>query len=210
MHMTRQRYVLLSVAAALAVAGVTVAQVGSAQTTGPLSCTTNTPTVSVNQTAVFTATGGNGAYTWSGDNLNVSNPVGAQFSASYPATGTYIIHVMSGGQLAGCALIVVSNSATSTGLVCTPANQTVALGNTASVSASGGTGAYTWSAPGLTINNPYGTGFNANFATAGVKTINVTSGNATASCVVNVAAGGGTSVTPGLPNTGGGYGRWGS
>lgn len=209
--MTRQRYVLISIATAIAVIGMTMAQVGSAQTTGPLSCTTNTPTVTANQTAVFTAMGGNGSYTWSGDNLNVTNPTGSQFSVSYPATGTYTIHVMSGGQFAGCALTVVSGAAPSNnGLACTPASQTVSLGQTAHVSASGGDGTYTWSAPGLTINNPYGTGFDANFATGGVKTITVSSGNSTASCLVNVLVNSGTPSTPGLPNTGGGYGHWGS
>jgi len=207
--MTRQKYALISLAAALAVVGVTFAQVGSAQTTGALSCTTNTPQVGINQTAVFTATGGTGSYSWSGDNLNVANPTGSQFSVSYPTVGTYIIHVMSGGQLAGCALTVTSsNSSSSNGLSCTPANQTIALGQTAYVSASGGTGTYAWSAPGLTITNPYGTGFNANFATAGAKTISVTSGTSTAVCVVNVLANSGTPTTPGLPDTGGGYGHW--
>ncbi len=208
--MTRQKYVLISLAATLAVAGITFAQLGSAQTTGTLFCTTNTPQVGINQTAVFTATGGTGSYSWSGDNLNVTNPTGSQFSVSYPTVGTYIIHVMSGGQLAGCALTVTSSnsSSSSNGLSCTPANQTVSLGQTAYISASGGTCTYTWSAPGLTINNPYGTGFNANFATAGVKTISVTSGASTAACVVNVLANAGTPSTPGLPNTGGGYGHW--
>jgi hypothetical protein len=95
--------------------------------------------------------------------------------------------------------------------MCSPAVQNVTLGQTAAVTASGGTGTYVWSSPDLTIANPSGTGFSANFASVGLKNLTVASGGAVATCQVNVTAG--TTppvtppVTPGLPNTGGGYGK---
>lgn len=207
MKMTKQRYFLVSLAAALAVAGMTFASVGFAQAYGPLSCSTATPTVGVNQTAIFTARGGNGAYSWSGQNLLLTNPTGTQLSVSYPNPGTYTVNVMSSGQLAGCA-VTVAASVPAGSVTCSPASQNIALGQTAYVSASGGTGSYTWSSPGLTIANPNGSGFNANFATVGTKTITVSSSDGTsAACTVNVLASGTASSTPGLPNTGGGYGQ---
>ncbi len=208
MKITRQKYVLASLAAALVVTGMTFASIGFAQTYGPVSCGTATPTVGVNQTAIFTASGGNGAYSWSGQNLNLNNPTGTQFSVSYPSPGTYTVNVMSSGQIAGCTVTVVGSVPTGS-ISCSPASQNVTLGQTAYVSASGGTGTYTWSSPDLLINNPNGSGFNANYATVGTKTITVSSGNGTsAACTVNVLASG-TAVTntPGLPNTGGGYGQ---
>jgi O-acetylhomoserine/O-acetylserine sulfhydrylase-like pyridoxal-dependent enzyme len=60
----------------------------------------------------------------------------------------------------------------------------------------------------MTITNPTGSGFTANYASTGVKTLTVSSGSASAACIVNVLAGGTVPpVTPSLPNTGGGYGQ---
>lgn len=205
--MINRRYLLLSLATAIGITAASFAAPGLAQST--LSCSTPTPVVSPNQTAVFTAFGGTGSYTWSGQNLSVTNPTGSQFSVSYPATGSYTISVASGGQVATCGLTVSAggSSSSSGGLSCTPAVQNVTLGQTAFVSAAGGTGSYTWSAPGLLVTNPTGSGFSASYASAGTKAITVTSGSASASCIVNVLAGGSSGASPGMPNTGGGYGQ---
>lgn len=88
-------------------------------------------------------------------------------------------------------------------LVCTPATQNVTLGGTATVNATGGTGSYTWSAPELDVTNPTGSGFIANYATTGTKTITVMSGNDTATCTVHVLAAS-APTTPGVPATGAG------
>ncbi len=103
---------------------------------------------------------------------------------------------------------MMASAQTTTTLTCAPATQNVTLGNNAAVTASGGDGTYTWSAPGLNIVNPTGTGFSANYASIGMKTITVTSAGQTASCTVNVLASSATSTptttstTPGLPSTG--------
>ena len=100
---------------------------------------------------------------------------------------------------------------TTTTVSCSPATQNAQVGQAVSVSATGGTGSYTWSSPDLTISNPSGTGFSAIFNSPGVKTISVASGGQIAVCAVTVA---GTTTTPTtpvptptLPNTGGGFGR---
>jgi len=215
--MNTRRYILLSGAAGILVTGLTLAGVGFAQVGGAPFCSTNTPTVGVNQAAVFTATGGNGLYQWSGDNISTNNATGSQFTVSYPNPGTYIIRVMSNGGTATCPLTVVPNavpvpSPNSNTLACYPASQSVAVGQTATLSASGGNDTYTWSASGLSINNPFGSGFSATYATPGTQTVTVTSGGVSASCIVQVYGSTYTPPTtyvpPGLPNTGGGYGQW--
>ncbi len=121
----------------------------------------------------------------------------------------YGITVTSGGQAATCNMTVVAPATTGT-LMCSPATQNVTLGQTVSFAATGGSGVYTWSSPDLTINNASGSGFSANYASTGVKTMTVTSAGNVATCAVNVLAGAVTPppvVTPGLPNTGGGYGK---
>ncbi len=203
---TNKKYFLLSLVTAIAVAGMSLGSLGFAQTVTPLACSVTPSSVAANQAAIFTATGGNGTYAWSGPNLSVTNSSGSQFAVSYPNPGVYTITVASGGQTASCNTTVVA-SASSGGLMCSPATQNVTLGQTANVSAAGGNGAYVWSSPDVTITNANGSGFSINYASTGLKILTVTSAGAVATCEINVLAGAVTSVTPGLPNTGGGYGH---
>jgi len=201
---TNQKYVAVSLATMLAVTAMTLGTFSFAQTVTPVGCSIGTASVAPNQAVTLTASGGNGSYTWSGPNLNITNASGNQFAVSYPNLGSYPVTVTSAGQSATCTVNVTAPVSTGS-LFCSPAVQTVALGQTASVSASGGNGSYIWSAPDLTISNPTGSGFSASYATTGVKTIYVASAGLVASCSFNVIANSGS--TPGLPNTGGGYGR---
>ncbi|MEK7611880.1 MAG: PKD domain-containing protein [Patescibacteria group bacterium] len=196
-----QKYLFLSIAAILAIGAMSLGSFVFAQTATPLACNMSASSVMTNQSATLTATGGTGSYVWSGQNLNVTNPTGSQFSVSYPNPGTYSVVVTSGNQTATCGVTVTT--ATSTGnLMCLPTSQNVVLGRTATFSATGGNGAYVWSSPDLVITNPNGTNFTANFASLGSKTITVRSGELSSTCAVNVLSAAGT---PGLPNTGGGY-----
>lgn len=207
MKTNSRKYAALSLLTAAAVLGMSMGSLGFAQTVTPLTCTVGASSVNVNQAAVLTAAGGNGTYSWSGTNLNVTNSSGSQFAVSYPSAGAYTVNVTSAGQTASCVVTVVTPAATGA-LMCSPATQNVTLGQTASVSASGGNGSYTWSSPDLSINNPTGSGFSASYASTGLKTLTVTSNGATATCDINVLANTGTTpVTPSLPNTGGGYGQ---
>ena len=173
-----------------------------AQTVPTLSCSPGTASVHVGEAALFTATGGNGNYSWSGQNLVVSNANGVQFTATYPSPGVYTITVSSAGQTANCTaqVTVVASGSVS----CLPVTQNVAIGQPALFTATGGNGSYVWSGDGLTLNNPTGSGFQATYSAAGAYNVRVTSNGQTASCVVNVLAAG--SSDPGLPNTGFGGG----
>ncbi len=206
---TNKIYVFLSIATILAVTTLSMGAPSFAQSV-PLSCSAGVSPVNVNQAAVFTAAGGNGTYAWSGTNLNITNAAGTQFAVSYPTAGTYTVVVSSAGASATCNVTVVNNTTTGA-LTCSPAVQNVTLGQTASVSATGGNGTYTWSSPDITITNPNGSGFSVNYASTGLKTMTVTSGGAATTCAINVLASTGVPVppvtTPGLPDTGGGFGQ---
>jgi len=204
---TNQKYFLLSMVAMLTVTGMSLGALSLAQTVTPLTCSAGAASVNTNQAMTLTATVGNGTYAWSGQNLNVTNSAGSQFAVSYPNPGVYPVTVTSAGQSATCNVNVVASTVTGD-LTCFPVTQSVTLGGAINVSASGGNGTYTWSSPDLSISNPSGSGFSANFGSTGLKTLTVTSAGLVATCTVNVLASGTVIppvTTPGLPNTGGGY-----
>jgi len=203
---THQKYLALSVVTALTAVGASLGSLGFAQTVTPLTCSVANATVSTNQSAILTASGGNGIYQWSGTNLNITNSAGSQFAVSYPNPGVYTITVTSAGLNASCSFTVVA--ATTGTLTCSPASQNVTLGQTATYAATGGNGTYAWSSPDLTITNASGSGFSASYASTGLKTLTVTSAGNTATCFTNVLQGAVVippPVVPGLPNTGGGF-----
>ncbi len=207
---TNKKYALLSIVTAVATVGLSLGALSFAQTVTPVSCSAAVSTVAPNQAAIFTATGGNGSYVWSGTNLNITNATGNQFAVSYPTPGVYTIVVSSAGFSGSCTMTVAGTIA-SGALVCSPAVQNVVLGQTATFTATGGNGTYTWSSPDLTITNASGTGFSASYASTGLKLMTVSSQGVLATCSVNVLSNGGTvtppPVTPTLPNTGGGFGQ---
>ena len=204
---TTKKYLLLSLVTVLTVTGMSIGSLGFAQTVTPLVCTLGVASVRANQAEILTATGGNGAYFWSGPNLNITNTAGNQFAVSYPTPGTYLVTVASAGQTATCSVIVTAAASTGS-IACSPAVQSVTLGQTVSVSATGGDSTYVWSSPDLTIINPNGSGFSANYASSGLKTLTVTSAGLMDTCAINVLSNVVTPpVTPGLPSTGGGFGQ---
>lgn len=204
-----KKYLFVSAVTTLAVVGMSFSALSFAQVVIPVSCSTVTSTVLPNQAVVFTAVGGNGSYVWSGTNLNITNAVGSKFAVSYPNAGVYTILVSSGGFSGSCSM-TVSGTPTTGALACSPSVQNVSLGQTASVTATGGNSSYTWSSPDLSISNPNGSGFSASYASTGLKTLTVTSGGNVDTCQINVLANAPVvtpPVTPGLPSTGGGFGQ---
>lgn len=194
----------------IAITSMSFGAIGLAQTVTTLGCSVSVTPVITDQAIVLTAVGGNGTYHWSGYNLDVTNAAGTQFAVSYPNAGTYPITVTSGGQSATCNVSVVAGP--STGILrCLPATQNVLLGQTVSMTASGGNDSYVWSSPDLNIANPTGSGFSANYASVGLKTLTVSSNGSQATCAINVLVDSTVSnspvTTPGFPNTGGGYGE---
>ncbi len=151
-------------------------------TSPELVCTPPTQTAQAGQTVTVNAAGGTGSYNWSAPGGSTSTGTGASFSTSFASSGTNTITVTSGQQTATC-MVTVPVIPT---LVCTPPSQTVQIGQMASVAASGGTGTYSWSAPGGSTSTGSGASFSTSYATPGANTISVVSGQQSATCTVTV------------------------
>lgn len=96
-------------------------------------------------------------------------------------------------------------------LTCSPANQTVLRGATASFVAQGGVGTYTWATADRVYLN-IGPSLNTQLISSGSQAVYVTSGSQTATCYVTVLPSGSvlgaSTQAPGLPNTGFGSNAW--
>lgn len=91
-----------------------------------------------------------------------------------------------GNALTATAAITVTSQPT---LTCSPLSQAVLLNQTASLSASGGTGNYQWSAPGGSPDLGNQQAFSTSYSSTGDKTVTVTSGSQDEDCTVSVSAG---------------------
>ena len=156
----------------------------------------------------------------SGTHLSVVGPYSVEAQTVEHYTASYSIgcnNTVSNGSEATCVITMSPSGAYSSAptlypypyanpaMFCAPAYQTVTLGQTATMTAVNGAGAYNWS----TADQTYlGVGPLLNIAprAAGVQTVNVTSGTQTVTCTLNVvAANGPVSFThptaPSTPNT---------
>lgn len=147
----------------------------------PPVCAPPVQTVGINELATLTATAGDGTFRWDAPGGSVSSGTGATFTTSYAMPGTHWVNLTSGGVSTNCRVIVAAPT-----LVCAPSNQTVAVGAPAQMNATGGTGTYTWSAPGSQTPNGSGGSFTTTYEAEGSYTVTVTSGDATATCAVSV------------------------
>ena len=132
----------------------------------------------------FSVTGGSAPYTWAAPGGSPASGTGTTFTSTFPASptgATHTVTVTSGSQTATCTVTIPP---TILGLVCLPPTQNVNPGQLASLSASGGTGSYSWSAPGGATTTGTGATFSTSYATAGTRTVQVTSGEQTVSCTV--------------------------
>lgn len=93
--------------------------------------------------------------------------------------------------------------AATTTLSCGPSSRTVATGQLATFSASGGNGNYVWTAPQMAARS--GNTLTVFYTTPGTSSVTVASGSQTATCNVTITGSVlGDNTTPGLPNTGAG------
>ncbi|MCL5667249.1 MAG: hypothetical protein M1383_05780 [Patescibacteria group bacterium] len=154
-----------------------------------LTCSPASQNANIGQVAFFTATGGNGNFTWSAPGGSPSIGSTASFSTSYSFAGSKTVIVSSGGESATCGVVVAAPSQT---LTCSPASQNVNVNQNASFTATGGTSPLAWSAPGAISGTPSQdtrTFSNVKYSSAGAKTVTVSSSDGqTAQCSVQVAA----------------------
>ena len=111
----------------------------------PLDCSPSTQRVPVGAGAALTSGGGKPPYTWTAPGGNNPGPVtGNSFSPAYAAPGTYTIGISDGSspqQSSSCQVVVAAP------LACAPSTQAALVGDTVTLSATGGTPPYTWTAP---------------------------------------------------------------
>lgn len=100
-------------------------------------------------------------------------------------------------QLATLTFTVPTEQQPPAALTCVATSIVANVNDAVTFTATGGTGSYTWSAPGSTSATPSGSQLtNVRYASAGTKTVTVTSGSQTANCSVNINQ----SVTPTNPS----------
>ena len=118
-----------------------------------------------------------------------------------------LLSVVTAVAVVGLSVSALSMAQSVTPVACSSNVSSVLVNQSEVLSATGGNGTYVWSSPDLSIANPNGSGFSASYGSIGVKTLTVTSGGLVTTCSVNVLSDPVITVTPGLPNTGGGYGK---
>jgi len=200
--------------AGLKVATVTVTS-GGQSATANCSTTVSTPTPNLSAscsaspasvqlggatTWTATASGGTGAYTYSWTGTEGLSGASNTVSQTYPSAGSKVatVTVTSGGQsaTANCSATVTSPSSPNLAVSCTSSPSSVTSGQAATfiATATGGSGAYTYSWSGVCTG--VGSTCNNNISGSGTQsaTVLVTSGSqtATANCSVSV----GQSCTP--------------
>lgn len=179
---------------------LTVSTTPTATTTPLLSCNPTGQTVSVGQSATINATGGSGSgFTWFAPGGSPATAAGTPFSVTYNTPGFKTVTVASGGQQAACTVTVTSPiqsvsppvSPSLPPLACSPATQTVLIGQSTSFQATGGIGingqTYTWSAPGGSPTSGTGSAFSPSYQTVGTKIVTLTDAlGASTTCTVTV------------------------
>jgi len=145
-----------------------------------LVCSPATQTVGVGRPASFTATGGQASKSWASPSGSPASGSGATYSTTYAGTGSYTVTLTSGPQTDTCAVTVEP------ALTCSPASQNVATNQAASLSASGGTGSYSWSAPGGNPSTGTGSPYSVSYPGLGTYTVTLSSTYQTTTCTVVV------------------------
>lgn len=167
-----------------------------------LTCSPSSANVAVGQQVTFTASGGNGTYSWNAPGMATQS--GSSLTVYYPWSGGSFLTVSSGNQTAVCNVTITGSVLGDSTLSCGPLTRSVAVGVRTTFAASGGTGSYVWTAPQMTPQT--GSTLTVYYPYAGNSSVTVTSGGQSTTCLIAIT--GGTSgtpsptPTPGLPNTG--------
>jgi uncharacterized repeat protein (TIGR01451 family) len=150
----------------------------------PPVCAPDTQNVFVGQTATFTASAGNGTFSWSAPGGNPSSGSGSSFNTTYAATGSYTVTVTSGGLTDTCDVVV--KPVIHIPPICDQSDQNVLVNETVFFTASGGNGTFSWSAPSGNPSSGSGSSFHTKYASDGDYTVTVTSDGLSDSCDVKV------------------------
>ncbi len=149
---------------------------------GPTSftCSASPTTAMTGDTINFTTSGGSGSYSWSASGADSTPGTGSTFSTTYSSIGSKTVTVTNNGNTATCNAVTIT--ARPIALACTPSDTSVAVGSLVTFNASGGSGNYTWSAPGAVNMTGSGSTFATSYSSVGSKIVTLTSGSETANC----------------------------
>lgn len=179
-----------------------------APTPSPLVCTPTYQTVNVGGAASFAAAGGGtypgqGYYLWSAPGGSSSTGIYQTFSTQYGTSGVKEVAVTRNGQTAQCFVFVDPvpyPTPTPGALSCSPSYQSVVSGQMAHLTAAGGSGFYSWSAPGGYPSHGIYRNFDTQYFVSGpydeTRTITVTNNSQSADCSVHVIGQGYPTPTP--------------
>ena len=155
--------------------GTTAGFRGLATTTTTNTCPAPTcanTTILAGNTATLVANGGFAPYMWNSPGSNApTTGTGNTYSPTYATAGTYTVTVTGQGAnvpSSTCTVTVIPL------LACSPTAQYSVLGTATSLTATGGTPAYTWTTTGSNSNGPTtGTTWSGTFSALGSHTINM-------------------------------------
>ena len=139
----------------------------------PTSCSVSPQIVDINNAVLFTASGGDSQqYSWTVSGGAITSYNGKIFSTTFNTPGTYTATVTSGGKSGNCS-VQVKQPVVYT-LSCTASSPNVDINQTVTFSAAGGNFPYSWTGGGIPASG-IGNNFSTSYASAGGKTITVTS-----------------------------------
>jgi uncharacterized protein YjdB len=118
----------------------------------------------------------------------------------------FVVAAVAGSLIVGAGVFAQSMTPVS----CSPATFSLPMGQSVTLTASGGDSNYLWSSPGLVVTNPTGMNFNVSFNAVGTYPVTVVSAGTSSTCSITVTAAtaipatisGTTTTVPGLPSTG--------
>lgn len=143
-------------------------------------------TETVNTALTWTVSGGTGPYSWSAPSCSPDTGTGPSFSCSYTIAGNYTVTASDSAGGSGSATAVITNPPPP--VVVSPASRSDVTDTMLTWTVSGGTGSYTWSAPGCWPDTGAGPSFSCSYSLAGDYTVTGTdSANNFASAAVTVS-----------------------
>lgn len=169
------------------------------------------PVISLTASAASIALGQSFTLTWSSGNCSGDLTASGDWSGTKPVSGSESITPATTGSKtyklscsgAGGSASASVNLAVFAALAVSPSAASAAAGETVSFTASGGNGAYSWSAPNGTPPSGAGTSFGVSYSAAGTYAVKVTSGDgqtANAAVAITAPQAPTLSMTPGAVN----------
>ena len=151
----------------------------------PPTCAPAVQDANVGDSVNFTATGGDGTFTWNAPGADITSGSGDVFDTSYSVSGTRFVTVTSAGRTAQCRVNV--HTVQTPPPVCSPASQNANVGDSVNFTATGGDGMnYTWNAFDGAPSSGTGPDFSTSYGNSGTKIVTVTSGGRSSQCRVYV------------------------